>query len=992
MKKNFSVIFLLLALVSTACFAADDTKLDAETQKQVVNKVKEYCTLMQEFSADVEKIDNMETIYAMCENNNVSVFNDLAAASSTNVSDNSMPLQQYMMMVTDKFENNVKTSFSGYKYLKTVVQPSPMEGFDAARYAFVKVDKQVNAPGINATHHLNIIVNTETMKVSSTTSEDFEDPQSIYLKALEKYNKGDYNSAIPLFEKVSVLQRFPGRYRAKSMLGWIYADQEKNEKAHDVLREAAEEDPLGKILLASKILLSDQVPVSLRNSTEGINLLRALGDVRDKEIPQMHLIAKAALYDAQVDLKTMQPKLNLSSKEFEKLANDLISDPQSTALFQIRGYMGIAYLKSESIDGSKEAIEAIEKAEVLLKRVRLPQRALEQMDAQIAIIKINAMIKTNFQQANLLIVELVNEKPYAAPYLALRFLREYVDVCPFLSMLYRVGAEHGDPFSTYIMSLSHYPLDSSGNFRDKYERDWFIGLVHSMDVTQLLGWYNFCIYLITDRDQERSYAEFLKWNQKAVELGEIHAIEDRAYFEACNVPPFENIDIAVALERACKAAVARRRSNNLTYVYGYALLRENLDELNIPFEQSRTYKVLKRLDEQGNGAASFLLYFAYSEKDTEKALYYLERSKDAGYYDGMHVYAGYLNVNSETDKAFELYDKLTAFPNSRAYSGLGSIELSRRHYKEAIYYYQIGRKEHEYLCCTALYDLYKFGIGVEKNLKAAKECIDEAIMYYRLQNEDIYEEDNPTEELKEMLEKRREIEALLGGGKPITPSIPNQPQQPSKPEAQTSSASSNDDIIMPQFPNGTAGLINFLNENIHYPEDAEKQGIHGKVIVSFIVDIDGTIKNVEVVQRVHPSLDAEAVRVINAMPKWKPATKQGTPVRVRYSIPISFSFTGGKTDSSMSPIERINQLIDPSKKENERIALSEELAEKLFASPNSIVKIVDSRGKKAVKENAKIALYAIAKNPTEAFHYVEISSKKDNDNKYIELTLQFRAK
>lgn len=142
MKKILSITFSFVFL-SSACFAANDTQQDAQTQQQVIDRVKEYCKLMQEFSADVEKIDNMETIYGMCENSNVSVFNDLAAASTTNISDNSMPLQQYMMMVTDKFENNVKTSYSGYKYLKTIVQPSPLEGFDAARYAFVKVDKQV---------------------------------------------------------------------------------------------------------------------------------------------------------------------------------------------------------------------------------------------------------------------------------------------------------------------------------------------------------------------------------------------------------------------------------------------------------------------------------------------------------------------------------------------------------------------------------------------------------------------------------------------------------------------------------------------------------------------------------------------------------------------------------------------------------------------------------------------------------------------------------
>ena len=519
MKKNFSVIFLLLALVSTACFAADDTKLDAETQKQVVNKVKEYCTLMQEFSADVEKIDNMETIYDMCENNNLSLFNDLAAASSTNVSDNSRPLQQYMMMLTDKFENNVKTSYSGYKYLKTVVQPSPMEGFDAARYAFVKVDKQVNAPGINATHHLNIIVNTETMKVSSTTSEDFEDPQSIYLKALEKYNKGDYNSAIPLFEKISVLQRFPGRYRAKSMLGWIYADQEKNEKAHDVLREAAEEDPLGKILLASKILLSDQVPVSLRNSTEGINLLRALGDVRDKEIPQMHLIAKAALFDAQVDFKTMQPKLNLPQEDFEKIANDLISDPQSTEIFQIRGYIGSLFYKGNNPKDVQQGLQTIQKAEGLLKKISLPQKSYGEISALIAVLKFVILTKTEDQNGIFQSVNAIKDNPYAAPFMALRLLHDKdIDGAEILD-LYRKGAENGDPFSTYIISISHYPSDPSGYFKGDYEKVWFTELLNLMDRTQIEGWINFCIFLLTDQNQDRRAAEFLKWNQKAVELG-----------------------------------------------------------------------------------------------------------------------------------------------------------------------------------------------------------------------------------------------------------------------------------------------------------------------------------------------------------------------------------------------------------------------------------------------------------------------------------------
>lgn len=93
---------------------------------------------------------------------------------------------------------------------------------------------------------------------------------------------------------------------------------------------------------------------------------------------------------------------------------------------------------------------------------------------------------------------------------------------------------------------------------------------------------------------------------------------------------------------------------------------------------------------------------------------------------------------------------------------------------------------------------------------------------------------------------------------------------------------------MPRFPQGTRALFDFLNENIHYPEEAEKKKIEGRVIITFVVDGDSTINEVEIIQRVHPLLDAEALRVVKAMPKWEPATKSGVPVRVKYTIPISF--------------------------------------------------------------------------------------------------------
>lgn len=90
---------------------------------------------------------------------------------------------------------------------------------------------------------------------------------------------------------------------------------------------------------------------------------------------------------------------------------------------------------------------------------------------------------------------------------------------------------------------------------------------------------------------------------------------------------------------------------------------------------------------------------------------------------------------------------------------------------------------------------------------------------------------------------------------------------------------------MPSF-NGK--LSEWLGDNIKYPEEAAKKKIEGRVIVQFVVDKKGKACKPKVVRSIHPALDAEAIRVINAMPNWKPGTIKGKPVSVKYTIPISF--------------------------------------------------------------------------------------------------------
>jgi TonB family protein len=93
---------------------------------------------------------------------------------------------------------------------------------------------------------------------------------------------------------------------------------------------------------------------------------------------------------------------------------------------------------------------------------------------------------------------------------------------------------------------------------------------------------------------------------------------------------------------------------------------------------------------------------------------------------------------------------------------------------------------------------------------------------------------------------------------------------------------------MPQYPGGPQALFKFLGENIHYPEEAEKAGIQGRVIATFVVEKNGSISQPRVVKSVDPLLDAEALRVISAMPNWKPGKQNGKAVRVKYTVPLSF--------------------------------------------------------------------------------------------------------
>jgi len=93
---------------------------------------------------------------------------------------------------------------------------------------------------------------------------------------------------------------------------------------------------------------------------------------------------------------------------------------------------------------------------------------------------------------------------------------------------------------------------------------------------------------------------------------------------------------------------------------------------------------------------------------------------------------------------------------------------------------------------------------------------------------------------------------------------------------------------MPSFPGGVKALMEYLENNVNYPEEARQRGVQGRVTVTFVVEKDGSITNISISRSADPALDKEAIRLIKSMPKWNPGMHDGQNVRVEYNVPVVF--------------------------------------------------------------------------------------------------------
>ena len=172
----------------------------------------------------------------------------------------------------------------------------------------------------------------------------------------------------------------------------------------------------------------------------------------------------------------------------------------------------------------------------------------------------------------------------------------------------------------------------------------------------------------------------------------------------------------------------------------------------------------------------------------------------------------------------------------------------------------------------------------ESEESSNKEKTDESIV-----ENGTKQEQSALQSTKELKAEEQSKKAISDEGQAKT-SRQESAQSTSKSESPKADDKNVYDVVesMPIFPGGQGGLVSWLSQNIKYPAVAVENGIQGRVTVSFVVEKNGSISNVNVVKSVDPSLDNEAVRVVRSMPRWTPGKQNGQPVRVKYTIPVNF--------------------------------------------------------------------------------------------------------
>lgn len=159
---------------------------------------------------------------------------------------------------------------------------------------------------------------------------------------------------------------------------------------------------------------------------------------------------------------------------------------------------------------------------------------------------------------------------------------------------------------------------------------------------------------------------------------------------------------------------------------------------------------------------------------------------------------------------------------------------------------------------------------------------------------------------------------LLISTSPVLASVITEEASPKEPEVTVQPRIENDNAdkiyenptVAPVFPGGDVELYRYISRNMRYPEEAARQNIQGRVVLQFVIEKDGSVGDVKIIRGTHPLLDEEAIRVIKTLPKFIPGKENGEPVRVWFSMPLTFKLQGEPSRKNSEAVT-----LDPAKTE-----------------------------------------------------------------------------
>ena len=276
-------------------------------------------------------------------------------------------------------------------------------------------------------------------------------------------------------------------------------------------------------------------------------------------------------------------------------------------------------------------------------------------------------------------------------------------------------------------------------------------------------------------------------------------------------------------------------------------------------DYSKAAECFRKAADQGDAEAQYNLGVMYDnghgvQQDYQEAVKWYRKSADQGVAEAQYnlgiMYCNGDGVQQNYQEAVKWYKKSADQGNAQAQYNLGDMYFNgygvQQDYQEAVKW---NRKAADQGVARAQYNLglmYENGYGVQEDMvealkwleKAANQKYDLAI----IKLDEYYE----TAEVYQMVE------------------------------------------IMPEYPGGQASLSNYIARHRIYPEEASKNGIHGTVYVRCVIEIDGSIRQAIVVSGKGYGCDEEAIRVVKSLPRFKPGKQGGKPVRVGYTVPVTF--------------------------------------------------------------------------------------------------------